>query len=119
MDPWQYFAGVVIAVVAATATVVVGRLTQKTAANVGQEANAVTFSRDLIARIESLEADVAQLRTDLEANRKITATATSFIERAISWILTGCAGPRPAIPIILEPHLDGWLVNQYKREKTS
>lgn len=116
MEPWQYIAGLVVT---GLVTYAAARYTGRSAAKVGEEANAVTFSRDLIARIESLEADVAQLRTDLEANRKITATATSFIERLVSWVLTGCQGHRPVIPITIEPHLDDWLVNQYKREKTS
>lgn len=111
MEPWQYIAGLVIT---GLVTYAASRATGKTAAKVGAEANAVTFSRDLIARIESLEADVEQLRTDLEANRKITATATSFIERFMAWVLTGHSGHRPVVPIVLEPYLDDWLVNQYK-----
>lgn len=112
MEPWLILLGIVATGALSYAA---ARYTGRSAAKVGEEANAVTFSRDLIARVESLEEDVKQLRTDLEKNRKVISTAVSFIERLMSWVLAGGHGPRPALSTLLEPHLDDWLVSQYKK----
>lgn len=118
MEAVPWILGFVGAVIGALFALIAAKYTAKAAAKVGEEANAVTFSRDLITRVESLEEDVRQLRADLDSSRKTTGVTTSLLERVIAYILAGCVGPRPAIPALIKPLLDEWLVKQYERDSS-
>jgi DNA-binding transcriptional regulator YiaG len=89
----------------------------RTSSKVAKETNAVTFSRDLMARLESLEEDVKSLRKDLNVVSRNFSTAINFIERMVFWAKGGSKPPIPGIPESLKAHLDPSLIDQHYEQQ--
>lgn len=90
-----------------------GRTSSKTA----KETNAVTFSKQLMERLESLEEDVKGLRSDLNAVSRSFNTAINFIERMVLWAKGGSRPPMPDIPDSLKKHFDPSLIDQHEQQQ--
>jgi DNA-binding transcriptional regulator YiaG len=90
-----------------------GRTSSKTA----KEATAVTFAKNLMERVESLEEDVKDLRKDLNLVSRNFSTAINFIERMVFWAKGGSKPPIPGIPDSLKAHLDPSLVDQHHEQQ--
>ena len=83
-----------------------GRTSSKTA----KETNAVTFSKQLMERLEVLEAKVEKLDRNF-------STAINFIERMVFWAKGGSKPPIPGIPESLKAHLDPSLIDQHHEQQ--
>lgn len=119
MEPWMVFAGILVT---SAASYGAARYSGKSSSRVGQEANAVTFSRDLMARIEGLEDDVREMRRELDSVKQIKGVAITFIERVLAWVHSGAKKPTPRIPSVIEPFLAEEIVANHRRivlEETS
>ena len=90
-----------------------GRTSSKTA----KETNAVTFSKQLMERLESLEEDVKSLRADLNAVSRSFNTAINFIERMVLWAKGGSKPPMPDIPESLKRHFDPSLIDRHEKQQ--
>jgi outer membrane murein-binding lipoprotein Lpp len=112
IEPWLVLAGIVVS---AAASYGAARYSGRASSKVGQEANAVTFSRDLIARIEGLEDDVKKMRQELDNVKAIKGVAVTFIERILMWVHSGSNKPTPRIPSVIEPFLSEEIVATHKR----
>lgn len=90
----------------------------RTASKTSKEATAVTFAKNLMERIETLEDDVKDLRKDLNLMSRNFGTAINFIERMVLWARGGSRPPMPKLPDSLKPHMDPGLVDQhYERQE--
>lgn len=99
--------------VAVYAATYAGRTSSKTA----KEATAVTFSKNLMERLESLEEDVKVLRADLNVVSRNFSTAINFIERMVFWAKGGSKPPIPGIPESLKAHLDPSLIDRHEEQQ--
>lgn len=115
----EYVPGIIVALIAAAASYAAARYSSHSTLKASKEANAVTFSRDLMSRVESLEDDVKELKGKLEQVTLTSTTAINYIERWLLWALGGCQGPMPIIPTRLIPHLDPSLVEEHQRQQSS
>lgn len=88
----------------------------RTSSKASKESNAVTFSKTLIDRLESLEEDVKDLRSDLNRVSRNFSTAINFIERMVFWAKGGSKPPIPGIPESLREHLDPSLIDRHDEE---
>lgn len=116
MSPDQIltFAGILVVTAgAAYGATYAGRTSSKTA----KETNAVTFSKQLMERLESLEEDVKSLRADLNAVSRNFNTAINFIERMVLWAKGGSTPPIPAIPESLRKHFDQSLIERHEKQQ--
>lgn len=89
----------------------------RTSSRTAKETNAVTFSKNLMERLESLEDDVALLRKDLNLVTRNFSTAINFIERMVFWARGGSKPPIPGIPESLKAHLDPSLIDQHQEHQ--
>lgn len=100
---------------------VIGAVSAKISASAStknsKEANAVTFSKTLIERVESLETDVETLRTDLDNVTQNFRHAINFIERMVFWARGGSKPPIPEIPTSLKEFFDPSLVERHTEEQ--
>lgn len=116
MNPDQVLTLVGVLIVAAASAygaTYAGRTSSKTA----KEATAVTFAKNLMERVESLEEDVKDLRKDLNVVSRNFSTAINFIERMVFWAKGGSKPPIPGIPESLKPHLDPSLIDRHQEEQ--
>jgi len=116
MNPDQFLpllGALITGAVAVYAATYAGRTSSKTA----KESNAVTFSKNLMDRLESLEDDVAALRKDLNLVSRNFSTAINFIERMVFWAKGGSKPPIPGIPESLKAHLDPSLVDRHEEQQ--
>lgn len=116
MNPDQIFTLLGILIVAgggAYGATYAGRTSSKTA----KEATAVTFAKNLMERVESLEEDVKDLRKDLNIVSRNFSTAINFIERMVFWAKGGSKPPIPGIPESLKPHLDPSLIDRHEEQQ--
>ena len=90
-----------------------GRTSSKTA----KEATAVTFAKNLMERVESLEEDVKDLRKDLNLMSRNFGTAINFIERMVLWARGGSKPPMPKLPDALKPHMDPSLIDRHEEQQ--
>lgn len=63
-------------------------------------------SRDLRARIESLESRMTTLEAEKNRLSTLVSAAASFINRVGQWISCGQSGPMPTPPPQLHDHID-------------
>jgi len=89
----------------------------RTSSRASKESNAVTFSKTLMDRLESLEDDVAGLRRDLNLVTRNFSTAINFIERMVFWAKGGSKPPIPGIPESLKAHLDPSLIDRHEEQQ--
>jgi len=89
----------------------------RTSSRTAKETNAVTFSKNLMERLESLEDDVAALRKDLNVVSRNFSTAINFIERMVFWAKGGSKPPIPGIPESLKAHLDPSLIDRHEEQQ--
>jgi DNA-binding transcriptional regulator YiaG len=89
----------------------------RTASKTSKEATAVTFAKNLMERVESLEEDVKDLRKDLNIVSRNFSTAINFIERMVFWAKGGSKPPIPGIPESLKAHLDPSLVDRHHEQQ--
>jgi hypothetical protein len=115
MTPEQWVTVVVVPILAALLTYFGVRVTSRRSLTVGREANAVTFSRDLLTRVSALEDDVLELRGQLEALKGVVSHATGWIEHCLRWITGGRVGPPPKITDTLAEHLNPWVVEDFRK----
>lgn len=94
-----------------------GKQSDKVTAVVSKEANAITWSAQLLERLENVENEVKTLRADLNKVTRISSTAINFIERVLLWAIDGCKGPMPPVPRTLVEHLDPGLVEEHERQQ--
>lgn len=113
MTPEQWAAAIIVPVLAALLTYFGVRITSRRSMTVGREANAVTFSRDLIARVEGLENDVADLNRKYEELKGILSHATGWIEHCLRWVTGGRIGNPPRLTDKLKEQLNPWIVEDY------
>lgn len=99
---WQVMGGLIIGFLGVGGGLFAAIVTRKN----GREANAVTFSAGLMARVESLEDDVKELREEQKQTMNLLSVSLSYIERLIYWGRTGGQGPEPEIPSKLRDRLD-------------
>lgn len=107
---WQTLGAILVGFFSLAGAVFAALRTSKSA----REANAITFSRDLMARVESLEDDVKELREEQKQTMNLLSVSLSYIERLIYWGRTGGRDPEPEIPSKLRDRLDH-LIN-HRRE---
>ena len=108
------FAGVVVVTGgAAYGATYAGRTSSRTA----KETNAVTFSQQLMVRLESLEEDVANIRRELNIVSRNFNTAINFIERMVLWAKGGSKPPMPDIPDSLKKHFDPSLISRHELQQ--
>lgn len=91
----------------------------KVTSAVSKEANAITWSAQLLDRLEKVEQEVVGLRKDLNRVTRTFSTSINFIERLLLWAIDGCHGPMPAVPRSLIEHLDPALVDEHQRQQAS
>jgi hypothetical protein len=115
MDLNQWAAAILVPILAALLTYFGVRVTSRRSMTVGREANAVTFSRDLLGRVATLEEDVGELRAQLEAVKGVVGHATGWIEHALRWLSAGRHGNPPALTAQLKEHLNPWVVTDYEK----
>jgi hypothetical protein len=115
LDWNQLLAAVLVPLIAATLTFVGVRITSRRSMTVGKEANAVTFSRDLIGRVTALEKDVDDLKGKLEEIKGVVSHATGWIEHCLRWIMGGSTANPPKLTPMLKEHVDPWMVEDYQR----
>lgn len=116
MNPDQLiglFAGASVALIAMCGAVYAAKTSAKTA----KETNAVTFAKNLMERVESLEEDVKGLRVDLNSVSRNFSTAINFIERMVFWAKGGSKPPIPGIPESLKEHLDPSLLDRHYNQQ--
>jgi DNA-binding transcriptional regulator YiaG len=89
----------------------------RTSSRTAKEATAVTFSKNLMDRLESLEEDVKVLRADLNLVSRNFSTAINFIERMVFWAKGGSKPPIPGIPESLKAHLDPSLIDRHQEQQ--
>ena len=89
----------------------------RTASKTSKEATAVTFSKNLMDRVESLEDDVRDLRKGLDHMSRNFNTAINFIERMVLWARGGSQPPMPNLPETLKPHLDPSLIDRHHEQQ--
>jgi DNA-binding transcriptional regulator YiaG len=89
----------------------------RTSSRTAKETNAVTFSKNLMERLESLEEDVKGLRADLNIVSRNFSTAINFIERMVFWAKGGSKPPIPGIPESLKAHLDPSLIDRHYEQQ--
>lgn len=95
-----------------------GKQSDKVTASVSKEANAITWSGQLLQRLENVEKEVVGLRKDLNRVTRTFSTSINFIERLLLWAIDGCNGPMPLIPKSLIEHLDADLVDEHIRQQS-
>lgn len=115
MDWNQIAAAVLVPLIAAVLTYFGVRITSRRSMTVGREANAVTFSKDLIARVGALEDDVEDLKTKLEEVKGVVSHATGWIEHALRWIMAGSLAVPPKLSPKLIEHMNPWAVEEYQK----
>jgi hypothetical protein len=110
--------------ISASALVVVGLFTYRSTrkkdtvtAEVSKEANAITWSKDLLGRLEKLEGEVTSVRNDLNAITRTLRISTNYIERLWQWGTSGSRPPIPDIPETLYTHLDPTLIDEHHRRQ--
>ena len=89
----------------------------RTSSKAAKEATAVTFAKNLMDRVESLEEDVKDLRKDLNVVSRNFSTAINFIERMVLWARGGSTPPIPGIPESLKIHLDPGLIDRHHEKE--
>ncbi len=85
----MYFSAI-IAVLGVIYTVTATRKT-------GQEANAVTFSKTLMERIESLEGDIDELKKGQKESASTITAFTVFTEQLFRWSRGSGGEPAPTV----------------------
>lgn len=70
-----------------------------------REANAVTFSKTLLDRIETLEDDIKELKEGQQKTASILSVWTVFTENLFRWGRGGGGEPEPSIPAQLREQL--------------
>jgi hypothetical protein len=115
MTPEQLITAIVVPILAALLTYFGVRITSRRSLTVGREANAVTFSRDLLGRVSALEDDVVELRGQLEAVKGVVSHATGWIEHCLRWLSGGRGGNPPTLTPQLIEHLNPWVVSDYEK----
>ncbi|NOJ59767.1 hypothetical protein [Arthrobacter sp. 260] len=122
MDSWGTIITGVLALIGVGlgtwATYKRGKQSDKVTATVSREANAITWSQQLLDRLENVEKEVEKLRTDLNKVTRTFSTAINFIERLMLWAIDGCKGPMPVVPRTLIEHLDPGLVDEHQRQQS-
>ena len=88
-----------------------------TTAKVNKEGNAVTFSKNLMDRVESLEDDVRDLKKELKEINRVFTTALNFIEKLWLWAHDGSKPPIPDVPTSLREHLDPALFREHVKQQ--
>lgn len=78
-----------------------------------KEANAVTFSKTLLERIEGLEDDIKELRASQQKTASILSVWTVFTENLFRWGRGGGGEPEPTIPAQLREQL-AHLIHDYE-----
>ncbi|MBE0009610.1 MULTISPECIES: hypothetical protein [unclassified Arthrobacter] len=123
MDNWGTIITGILALIGVAlgtwATYKRGKQSDKVTATVSREANAITWSGQLLERLENVENEVKNLRADLNKVTRISTTAINFIERVLLWAIDGCNGPMPLIPKSLIEHLDADLVDEHVRQQAN
>lgn len=89
----------------------------RTSSKTAKEATAVTFAKNLMERVESLEEDVKELRKDLNIMSRNFGTAINFIERMVLWARGGSKPPMPKLPDSLKPHMDPSLIDRHEDQR--
>lgn len=110
---WGVFGTIAVAIIGLISSLLAGRSSRK----VGKEANAVTFSQHLIARLESLEDDVKSLRKDLDKVERAFRISLNFIEKFMPWARAGAKPPIPDIPQALHEYLDPAVLEEHQRQQ--
>ncbi|MGG7653488.1 hypothetical protein [Kocuria rosea] len=108
---WAVFGGVLGTVLAFAAGIFASLRTARST----KEANAITFSRDLMLRVESLEKKDEEKDQKIEELGSIMSVSLSFIERLFHWGRGGGGHPEPSIPAQLQDRL-AHLRNDYHKE---
>lgn len=122
---------IVGAVVGAAALGWVGWLTYKATrrgdvetAAVAKETNAIAWSAQLLARLDSVEKKLADQDLKLEEQEKrinalsrVSQASLSYIERVLQWVKAGSKPPMPSIPPAVKEHLDPALIRDHDRQK--
>ncbi|MCC5781366.1 hypothetical protein CRM73_00085 [Kocuria sp. CCUG 69068] len=106
---WAVFGGVLGTVLAFIA----GIFTSLRTARSTKEANAITFSRDLMLRVESLEKKDEEKDRKIEELGSIMSVSLSFIERLFHWGRGGGGQPEPTVPAQLRDRL-AHLINDHR-----
>lgn len=107
---WTILGGIIGTILA----FIVGIYTALRTARSAREANAITFSRDLMARVESLEKKDEEKDRKIEELGSIMSVSLSFIERLFHWGRGGGGEPEPTIPAQLRDRLAHLIHDHHK-----
>ncbi|MFC3299650.1 hypothetical protein FJV46_10745 [Arthrobacter agilis] len=93
------------------------RKRDKVTAELSKEANAITWSQDLVKRLDKLEDELKEVRADLDKVTRTFRISMNYIERLWQWAKTGSRPPIPDIPESLYEHLDPSLIDEHHRQQ--
>lgn len=94
--------GVFAAVVTACAAVIVAIISRRT----NRDANAITFANSLNSRLQAVEDDLEEVKSQLTKSQRALQSAIRFIDRLVSWGRDGGSGVMPSPPAPLHDFLD-------------
>lgn len=94
-----------------------GRQSDKATAETNREANAITFSGQLLARLDKLEEKVEEQDAKIERLGRVFKVSLNFIERFLLWAHDGSKPPIPDVPGSLREHLDPHLMDEHARQQ--
>lgn len=97
------------ALIAGAAAVYGATYAGRTSSKASKEATAVTFSKNLMDRLEKVEQKVERLERNF-------STAINFIERMVFWARGGSKPPIPEIPSSLKEFFDPSLTTRHEEE---
>lgn len=94
------------AAVTALITLSIARTGARANQTVEKEKSAAELVGDLYARVESLEKQIGEMRTQMDTLGRVSRAATTFIDRIGIWLEGGMKGQRPHPPSTLAEHID-------------
>ena len=94
-----------------------GKQSDKVTAEANREANAITFSGQLLVRLDKLEEKVEEQDAKIERLGRVFKVSLNFIERFLLWAHDGSKPPIPDVPGSLQEHLDPHLMDEHNRQQ--
>jgi hypothetical protein len=93
-------------------------------AEVSKEANAITWSKDLLGRVQTLETrdeergkEITKINARFNKLDRLFRISINFTEKLLLWERDGSRPPRPNIPEDLKEYLDPSLIKEHARQQ--